>query len=529
MRNAYFKLVRMDEGYGIRFFPAQDGGEGIRIQEVCNYLENANLIYNLNGLKEAAGKAEENTLKLGDGECPNVREYYDFNVAEDNMLATARFYPASDTGERMNLDEFIKDMQFRMIKFGLQEKILRMHFDGPGYYCIDLPVIKGQQPRHGTDARIEYFFNTDIHAKPELQEDGSVDFFHLGLIEPVKAGQKLAQIIPEDPGEYGMNILGSRIKPREVKKARLDFGRNIKLSEDRLSICSEVNGHVMYVGGQVFVSNVYEVENVDNSTGNIDYDGDVKVNGNVNTNFEIKATGNVVVNGVVEGALIEAGGDIIIARGMNGQAKGRIVAGKNIVAKFFENANVEAKGYVHSESILLSNVIAGEEVVVTGRRGFITGGHVQAEKMIEVKTLGGEMGAATTVEVGVNPVVKKEYNQVQKDLEKIAKTLKDAQPIVQNFMEKKAKGVRFTEEQLAYIKQTVANIEVKKNELIAKNARLKELAEQVNPAQTSEVHVTGVVYPGTTIIIGDVSMTVQSAYKYCRFVKAEGDVKMRPL
>lgn len=74
-----------------------------------------------------------------------------------------------------------------------------------------------------------------------------------------------------------------------------------------------MNGHVALVQDKVFVSDVLEVENVDTSTGDIEYEGSVLVNGNVLTNFSIKAQGHVEIRGVVEGARIEAGGDIIIA------------------------------------------------------------------------------------------------------------------------------------------------------------------------------------------------------------------------
>ena len=102
----------------------------------------------------------------------------------------------------------------------------------------------------------------------------------------------LAQLIPEDPGEPGMNVFGVQIKPRAVKRAVLKFGHNIALSEDRMSITSQVDGHVMLVGDKVFVSNIYEVENVDNSTGNIDFEGSVQVNGNVCSGFAVSARGN---------------------------------------------------------------------------------------------------------------------------------------------------------------------------------------------------------------------------------------------
>jgi hypothetical protein len=277
------------------------------------------------------------------------------------------------------------------------------------------------------------------------------------------------------------------------------------------------------------VSDVYTVENVDTSTGNIDFVGSVQVNGNVAANFKVKAGGDVVVNGVVEGAHIEAGGNIIIARGMNGMSKGTLQAGGNIVAKFIENATVDADGYVMTESILHSKVTAGTEITVSGKRGFITGGHVHAADRIEVKTLGAVMGAATVVEVGVNPKLKAQYMQLQKDMTDIVAEIKAAQPTITTFAEKKAKGARFTDEQIKYVKNTMVLLETKKKELAEKNEEMKELSQIFDPQKKSAVIVRGEVYPGTTIIINDVSMNVQGSYKYCRFEKVSGDVKMLPL
>ncbi|MDE7404801.1 MAG: FapA family protein, partial [Lachnospiraceae bacterium] len=279
--------------------------------------------------------------------------------------------------------------------------------------CTDILVAKGQPPRHGTDARIEYYFETDLHAKPTLKEDGSVDFFNLNTLNHCKKGDVLARLFKEDPGEYGVNIYNEKIKPRNVKQAVLKYGRNIAISDDRQVLTTEVDGHVSLVDGKVFVSNVLEVENVDNSTGNIEYDGNVMVNGNVCTNFSVKARGDIEVRGVVEGAFLEAEGSIVIARGMNGMAKGTLKAGGNVIAKFIENSKVNAGGYVSTESILHSEVTAGTEIIVSGRRGFITGGKVCAANLIQVKTLGSYMGADTFVEVGVDPNIKQRIQELQ--------------------------------------------------------------------------------------------------------------------
>lgn len=529
MRNGFYKIVKTQGGYGLAIYAPKDGGEPVRIQELVNYLDLNGIQYDLGKVKEVAASAEDTVLELASGECPAIRENYTFSVSEDNLRAVARFTPPSDTGERMTADEFIKDMAFRMIKFGIQEELLKKLFASSGIYCTDIVVAKGKPARQGKDAAIEYFFNTDVHAKPAMNEDGSVDYFHLGIVNNIKAGDKLAQITPEDPGEPGMTIQGAPIKPRDVKKARLDYGKNIKISEDRLTISSEIDGMVTLTGGSVFVSNVYQVENVDTSTGNIDFTGSVQVNGNISSNFEVKASGDVIVYGVVEGAHVVAGGNIIIARGVNGMGKGVLEAGNNIISKFIENSKVKAGGYINTESILHSDVMSGTEIIVTGKHGFITGGHVQADSKVEARTLGAVMGSQTVIEVGSNPELKMEYNRTQKEISEIVKAIKDAQPIIQNFMEKKAKGARMTADQLAYVKQTAENLEIKKKELTEKNARMQELSEIFDPNRKSEVVCTGEVYPGTTIIIGDLSMNVKDSYKYCRFVRSQGEVKMSPL
>lgn len=526
MQNGYFQLVKAPGGFGIRFFSPEEGGEDVDVTEAAGYLERSGVSYDLVQLKKYNTERRGEICFLGREECPVVDETYQLEISSDNMEASVRFYPPSETGKRITFDEFFKDLRFRNIVSGVQMTVLQDHFQSKGIYCTSLVVARGKEPRHGTDASIEYYFNTDVRIQPTMYEDGSVDYFHLNVINHCKKGDLLAKVIPEDPGEYGINILGNRIAPRNVKKASLKFSNNIELSPDRLCIYSKVDGHVTLVDDKVFVSDVYEVENVDISTGNIEFEGSVQVNGNVASNYEVKAKGNVVINGVVEGAHIISGGNIIIARGMNGMAKGTLKAEGNIVAKFIENASVSAGGYVNTEAILHSQVDAGTEITVSGRRGFITGGHVQAGNRITVKNLGATMGASTIVEVGVNPEMKARFIQLQKEITEIVKAIKGAQPVIAHFTEKRAKGARFTEEQLKYVKEAAKLLEAKKAELEQKNEEMKLVQATLDTQRKAEIVIEGVAYPGTTIIIGDVSMVLQSSYQYCRFEKVAGDVKM---
>ena len=529
MKDGYFRLVNTEKGFGLKLVKPRDGGKPIKGMELTAYLDREGIEYDIGALKLALESAEDTVMEIGEGDCPVVNESYSILLSQDRMMAVIHFQAPSDTGKRVDINEVLADLRVKKIVVGIQISSLQEHFQSSGCYDRNLVVAKGQPPRQGKDAWIEYFFQTDASAQPAVREDGSVDYFQLNMINHCKAGQLLARLHPADPGEEGHDIFGGRIRPREVKELVLKFGNNIDLSEDKLTIASQVDGHVMLVEDRVFVSDVYQVENVDLSTGNIDFVGSVQVNGNIKENMKVRAGGNVVVNGVVEGAWIEAGGNIIISQGMKGMGKGMLKAGGNVICKFLENSSVDAKGYVNTESILLSKVSAGTEIVVTGKKGFITGGHVQAGNYISVKNLGADMGSSTVVEVGVNPVLKAQYLEIQREVAEIVNKIRGGQPVLLNFAEKKKRGARFSAEQLKYVAETDRMIKELTVELGRKNEELKTLQESMECKRDARVEVTGTVCAGTTIIIGELSVVLKTEYRYCRFENRDGEVKLLPL
>lgn len=529
MQNGYFQLVNCTGGFGVKLFPPTDGGEKLQIMELANYLDSIKIPYNLSELNRAAEDGAENVFFLGEGSCPAESERIFVRISPDRMTATARFFCPSETGKRLSIQDAVIDLKQKGVNYGIDMGILQTHFSTEPSFCRDLVVARGRLPRHGKDGEIQYFFQTDLHIRPTVREDGTVDYYHLNLINQCKKGDLLAKIIPEDMGDPGTDVMGNILKPKDVKRASLKFGRNIRISEDKKSLFAMVDGHVSLVEGKVFLSDVYTVENVDLSTGNIDFQGSVQVNGNVTGNMQIRAGGNVTVNGVVEGAFIEAGGNITIARGMSGMGKGTLKAGGDIAAKFLENSLAYAGGNIFAEAILHSNVSAGDEIVVDGRKGFVTGGNIQAGNRVTAKNLGSELGSVTVVEVGVKPKLKEEYQNLQLKVGELVKIIKSAQPIVANFQEKKAKGARFTPDQVEYVKKTAMLLQEKKTELEHASARIQELQKTFESSNRAEVIVRDTVSPGTTITIGDLSMVVQSSLRFCKFEKKGGSVVVNSL
>lgn len=530
MQNGYFRLVNDAEGFGIAFYRPKGYGEEIQVGEVTDYLEDMKIGYDRGRIERQLSYEEDVVCHLGPDDCPVCPESYHLEESQDGMMVTVRFYPPSETGERMSLNSFLQDLQLRNITRGIQMKALQEHFQSEGNFCTDIIVAKGKPPVEGTDAKIEYYFDTNMHRKPAQKDDGRVDYFNLSTINHCHKGEVLAKIIPEQKGELGYDVYGRDIKPKEVKRGVLKFGRNIELSEDKLTITSAVDGHVALQDEKVIVSAVYVVQNVDVSTGNINYEGSVEVNGNVSENFEVRAGGNVVVNGLVEGAKITAGGNIIIGKGMNGMGgKGYLRAGGDVIVKFLENVRVVTGGYLETEAILHCRVSAGSEVRVDGRKGLIVGGYVQAAKKVMAKTIGGSMGAATILEVGVNPLLKSQYTHMQKALADTTKTVKDAEVILDNFKDKLKKGFKYNESQLKYMKSIAALVEDKSAEIEQLNMRLDKLRTMMEIQKMAEVVINDQIYPGTTIIIGDATKTIQANFHYCKFIKEAGEVRMAPL
>lgn len=526
--NAYFQIVNNNGFCGVKLVPPTDGGAPILREELLEYLSIKNMVYDVKALgqillahTETVVFPTQTPFQFKEGEFVKV------SIAPDNMSVTVRVIPPFEGGPLMAKPEFVREFTSRGVKFGMDEKVVD-DFLAKRQYCTSIVMAKGKPPVHGTDASIEYFFNTDPRVRPTLNEDGSVDFFNLNTISHCLEGDVLARLTPATMGEPGMNVKGERIRPREVKIQNLKYGHNIKITEDKTELISEVSGHVNLVEGKVFVSNVLTVENVDNSVGNIDYDGSVTINGNVCENFIVKARGTINVKGVVEGAIIEAGKDIIIARGMNGMHKGKLVAGGNIISKFIENADCRAEGYISTESIMHSTVVAGADIKVTGKHGFISGGRACASHSIEAKTLGSTMGADTIIEVGVDASVKTKLASFQREVIEINKTLAQVRPVIEGARQKLAAGIKMSTEQLLQV-QKLAVINKEKTERLETIMSEMEILDGGDPETKGQVIVTGSVYPGTKICIGDVSMVVKNAVKYCRFIKEAGDVKMTAL
>jgi len=526
MRNQYFGLVFHGNEAFVHIYPPEDGGERLKINEITAYLDHRNYTsYDLKALNAALASEEDSEVSVGPWDGIEVRETMEIDMSMDRMEVFVRFYPPSAGGKKMDAREIVGSLVIKRIKYGLDQQAI-FDFLENRRYCTDIRIAYGKKPRHGADARIDYFFNTKTDLQPKRNEDGSVDYKELNTISHVEAGDLLARLIPADPGEDGKTVYGDAVKPRNVKTTKLGFGKNITLSEDGMEIRSDVTGHAVLHNGKVFVSNTYQVPaDVDNSTGNITYDGSVVVMGNVKTGFSIKAGGDVIVEGVVENATIEAAGQIIVKHGIHGGGSGTLISESNVMAKYIENSKVKAQGYVEAEIIMGSDVSSASSVRVHGKKGLISGGTVRAKNIIEADTVGSTMGNSTLLEVGIEPEKKQRYIDLNKHIKEKIVDLEDMQVIIANYGNMVKKGEHVPKDKLAYANQLADQYKQETAALEPLKAEVAAIQAEMLESDQSFVQVMRTAYPGTTVAISDLSLTLKDERSHTKFHKAEGEIK----
>lgn len=441
-----------------------------------------------------------------------IKESIVVELSRDKMMGVITFRAPMNGGDRLSLDEVKQAIAAKGITTGIQEeelaKIQRMHQFNYRYV-----IAQGTPPQPGQDGRIELNFDAKAlkDFTPKVREDGTVNLRDINIVTSVKKDDVLARRILAVPGVEGVNVLGNPVRPPKVKEARLPKGKNTVIQDDGVTLVSMIDGKLEYDNYNIYVDPIFTVSgDVDSSVGNIDFVGSVVVMGGVNSGFTINAGGSVEVKGPVEEATIISGGDISLARGISGNERGKLVAQGNIVAKFIQNAIVEAHGNVVAEVIMNSNVVSGNDVRVEYGKAMIVGGSVSATNMIVAKTLGSPMGMATQLQIGITPQVYADYQQLSLEVpEKRTQIEKLEQTI--NYLSLKLKNTPDKK-----LKVNIYRLQTSRTALMAEYeqilGRYNEINEILNMSKDGIIKCLGTMYPGVKIVWGNLIKNIDFEY-----------------
>lgn len=455
-----------------------------------------------------------------------IDEDIEVSILEEQMKAYITLLPPLG-GKTLSKPDIIKLLNDKNVIFGIDEEKIDSLLKRREYRTPIL-IAEGLMPKEGNDGKVIFHISLEKNRKPLIKEDGNVDYFHLDIVENVNKGQLLATIIPPTEGVVGKTVTGKELQPKPGRQVRIGKGKNVVLSDDGLQFFAGIDGRAELIGNSLHVYNTLEINgDVDTSTGNIDFVGNVIINGSVLTGFQVEAKGHIKVLGVVEGANLNASGDIVIKNGIQGLGKGTVKAGGKIVCKFIENANVDCGSDIISEAIMHSNVQSGGQIQVAGRKGLIVGGNIRAATGITASTIGSPMATSTNLEVGLSPSLRDEYKSLESELRKIEAELKKSYQALNLLKRLKDEGNLSRDKKL--LKQKVLRIQDNCNERLPLiRTRMEELEEIFSAVVDGTISARNVIYPGVQIIIGASNMKIYEDMKYVTFKREHGQISFEP-
>ena len=190
-------------------------------------------------------------------------------------------------------------------------------------------IATGTSALPGQDGWIEIKVN--IHTDNTLKEDelGKVDFREHRTIHTVEAGTVIGIIHPPVPGRPGITVTNEPLPAKQTKPIKFKAGQGIQLVEDKVVAIESgrpsIEQRAMFVKTSILQEYIHPGD-VNLTSGNIHFNGDVTILGSVQDNMVVEAGGDIVVRQSINGAKVVSLNSIIAYQNVIGS---ELSAGKN--------------------------------------------------------------------------------------------------------------------------------------------------------------------------------------------------------
>ena len=403
-------------------------------------------------------------------------------VSPDRLTGFIYITPPENNGKLITFEDIMAALKDAKITYGYDEEELKTIAERPSYEK-NIEIAHGYTPTHGKDGNIEVLFDNTQSKLPKTRSDGTVDFWELDLICNVQKGDLLIRIIKATPGEAGMDVLGNTLNPKPGKPAVTPFGKNVVFNEDKTEIYAGMDGHVTYKNNQVSVDPTFRVQgDVDASTGNISFNGDVIVTGNVLDGFSIKAQKHITVMGMVEGGRLEAGGNITVTGGIIGTLEDVIRCKGDLKCRFIENTTVRCEGDILADYITNSDVICEGAMTLQGSKAALIGGKYVVLKQISCRDIGSHNDVKTLIQLGSFGMLQEEHSAVVAAFKKAEEDEKKVIQLIDYLNALKAQNGGLDEEKSQILKDAVHT----KTRLLIEKSRLHKKTQELEARMNYE-------------------------------------------
>ncbi len=195
--------------------------------------------------------------------------------------------------------------------FVKQDRIIPALMEQSGKPVI---IAEGTPAKPGRDGYVETFFPNSTESLL-IDWNKTVNYREHAPIPSVEPGAQIGMIHLAVPGEAGCDVFGLEVAPPQVSEVIVRLRRNVEMNEHGQIIALKA-GRPSLTGEKIKyfdIQTVYTVEgDVDLSTGNVYFNGDVLVKGDIREGMRVEASGNVYVSGSAHHATIVSAQSIYV-------------------------------------------------------------------------------------------------------------------------------------------------------------------------------------------------------------------------
>lgn len=339
----------------------------------------------------------------------------DLRVTANGMRAYLDIFPGINTDKVLTVDDVMAEMQAEKVTVNVNREDITsaVAMAKDGAISEKLLVAEGVEAISGKNALIVLNFEP-VRNRPQILKNGRVDYRNLDNIRVVREGDLLMTKKPATAGVRGLTVRNEEISSEPGQDTEIYAGEGVRSEKDGMEFYAKTDGCVNFTRNTLEVSPVFSVRgNVDYSTGNIVFNGNVYVKEDVLSNFSIKAEKDIFIDGVCQDADLEAGGNIVIKLGVKGEGRGVIRAKGDVLVGYAENAVIEAKGNIEiTKYAYNSKLRAGGSLNATKEPGIVAGGEATAFSEITVQQAGTVGNSKFAMSVGTKFYFEEEMNSL---------------------------------------------------------------------------------------------------------------------
>jgi len=473
-------------------------------------------------------RTEDSGFKLGEAtsapivEAPPAKDAVIHISTEDKgLVAYVYLEPPVSGGAAPTIDAIKSALMTNKITYHVDFRLMKSLATSP-VYGEKLVIAQGLAPVNGENGTATFHIKTEkTELKPKDNENGTVDYRNLDLVENVTKGQVLCTITLPTEGAPGMTVHGKEIPHKRGIPVPSYLGRNTELSPDGLTILSQIDGHVEFNGTKINVDKTLHIkEDVDNSTGNLNVAGNLVIAGMVLPGFVVEASGDIEIRGAVEGAIIKAGGNLTVHSGV---FSSELSCNGDLRCRFVENSIASVRGDMYAESIVHSKVSCGNNLKVKGKLAKIIGGSCVAGLNIEADTIGALSNIKTKVELGTDPLVIARQQGLLEEVATLEAKLEKLTPLLSILQQLKANN-RLTEEKRTVFEDVSFTYNTDNRLLAEAKQELEVIAEAIQLKGFGRIVCNNAILPGTTVTIGRASLTVVTPLNNATLYYRDGDI-----